>query len=75
MLVEDWVMAEEEYLKCPGIEIRLNLKERPLRLSESIRREDFRKKGGGKILKVLDKGYMRDKRVNRILNIENYYKI
>ena len=46
MLVEDWVMAEEEYLKCPGIEIRLNLKERPLRLSESIRREDLRKKGG-----------------------------
>ena len=69
-------MVEEEYLKYPGIEIRLCLKGRALRLSESIKKEDLRKRGGEReILTVSHKAYMKDKRVNRIMNIEKYYKI
>ena len=55
MQVEDWLVLEEGNLKYSGIEIRLCLKGRALRLSESIKREDLKKKGGEReILKVLD---------------------
>ena len=69
--VEDWLVLEEDNLKHPQLEIRLCLKGRALQLSESIKREDLKKKRGEReILKVLDKAYMNDKRVNRIMNIK-----
>ena len=39
-------------------------------------REDLKKKGGEReILEVLDRACMKDKRVMKIRNIENYYKV
>ena len=76
MQVEDWLELEEEELKYPGLELRLALKGRALRLSENIMREDLKKKGGErKLLEILDKAYRKDKRINKILKIEEYYKI
>ena len=73
---KNWRMqVEEEYLKYPGIEIRMCLKGRALYLSESIKRDDLKRGGEREILKVLDKACMKDKTVNRIMNIEKYYKI
>ena len=43
MQVEDWLELEEDNLKYIGLEIRLCLKGRALRLSEKIKREDLKR--------------------------------
>ena len=74
--VEDWLVVCGEWVKYPGIEIRMSLKGRALEVTEGMDREELKKAGGEKeILKKLDEAYLKDTLMDNYSKMKSYFKI
>jgi hypothetical protein len=74
--LEDWLILEEGNIKYPGLEIRVALKGKAYDLCKDIDRKELMKEDGKKeILKILDKTFKKDGRLDKMEKAMKLYKI
>ena len=75
-LVEDWIDACGREFAYPGLEVRMSLRGKALRIVEEIDRDSLKKNDGPKlILEHLDKVYLKDSLVDNFDKMNQYFVI